>query len=42
MPCVDHDAGVSVKIHNTYIRYLLLMMVEVQYYEGVEARIEEI
>lgn len=32
----------SIKIHNTYIRYLLPMMVEVQYYEGVEARIEEI
>ena len=32
----------TIKIHNTYIRYLLPMMVEVQYYEGVEARIEEI
>jgi hypothetical protein len=32
----------TIKIHNSYIRYLLPMMVEVQYYEGVEARIEEI
>jgi hypothetical protein len=31
-----------IRIHNTYIRYLLPMMVEVQFYEGVEARLEEI
>ena len=32
----------SIRIHNAYIRYLLPLMVEVQYYEGVEARVEEI
>ena len=31
-----------IKIHNSYIRYLLPMMVEVQYYEGVEVQIQEI
>lgn len=28
----------TIRIHNTYIRYLLPLMVEVQFYEGVEAR----
>src|SRR5262249_37667268 len=32
----------SIRIHNAYIRYLLPLMVEVQYYEGVVARLEEI
>jgi hypothetical protein len=32
----------SIRIHNAYIRYLLPLMVEVQYYEGVEARFDEI
>lgn len=32
----------AIKIHNTYIRYLLPLMVEVQYYEGIEAQVEEI
>ena len=32
----------SIRIHNAYVRYLLPLMVEVQYYEGVEARLEEI
>jgi hypothetical protein len=27
----------TIRIHNAYIRYLLPLMVEVQYYEGVEA-----
>jgi hypothetical protein len=31
-----------IRIHNAYVRYLLPMMVEVQYYEGVEARLDEI
>jgi hypothetical protein len=26
----------TIRIHNTYVRYLLPLMVEVQYYEGVE------
>jgi hypothetical protein len=32
----------SIRIHNAYLRYLLPLKVEVQYYEGIEARIEEI
>jgi hypothetical protein len=35
---IDHaveDYG-TIRIHNTYIRYLLPLMVEVQFYEGVE------
>lgn len=32
----------SIRIHNAYVRYLLPLMVEVQYYEGVEAHLEEI
>jgi hypothetical protein len=32
----------TIRIHNAYIRYLLPLMVEVQYYEGVEARLDEI
>lgn len=32
----------SIRIHNAYIRYLLPLMVEVQYYEGVEAQLREI
>ena len=32
----------SIKIHNSYIRYLLPMMVEVQFYEGVEVQLDEI
>ncbi len=31
-----------IPIHNAYVRYLLPLMVEVQYYEGVEARLDEI
>ena len=31
-----------IRIHNAYVRYLLPLMVEVQYYEGVEARLEEV
>jgi hypothetical protein len=31
-----------IRIHNSYIRYLLPLMVEVQYYEGVEARLDTI
>ena len=31
-----------IRIHNAYVRYLLPLMVEVQYYEGVEARLDEI
>jgi hypothetical protein len=34
-PAVE-DYG-TIRIHNTYIRYLLPLMVEVQFYEGVEA-----
>jgi hypothetical protein len=29
----------SIRIHNTYIRYLLPLTVEVQFYEGVEVRL---
>jgi catechol 2,3-dioxygenase-like lactoylglutathione lyase family enzyme len=32
----------TIRIHNAYIRYLLPLMVEVQYYEGVEAQVDEI
>ena len=32
----------SIRIHNAYIRYLLPLMVEVQYYDGVEVRLNEI
>jgi len=32
----------TIRIHNAYIRYLLPLMVEVQYYEGVEAYLHEI
>ena len=49
----EHDPAVEIteiavedygpiRIHNSYIRYLLPLMVEVQFYEGVEARIEEL
>ncbi len=31
----------TIRIHNAYIRYLLPLMVEVQYYEGVEANPDE-
>jgi len=31
-----------IRIHNAYIRYQLPLMVEVQYYEGVEAHVDEI
>jgi hypothetical protein len=31
----------TIRIHNAYVRYLLPLMVEVQFYEGVEARIKE-
>ena len=31
-----------IHIFNAYVRYLLPLMVEVQYYEGVEARLDEI
>jgi len=32
----------TIRIHNAYIRYLLPLMVEVQFYEGIEARAEDI
>ena len=32
----------SIRIHNAYLRYGLPLMVEVQYYEGVEVQIEEL
>lgn len=32
----------TIRIHNAYIRYLLPLMVEVQYYDGIEARLDEI
>ena len=35
-PLCSEDYG-TIKIRNTYVRYLLPMMVEVQFYEGVEA-----
>jgi len=28
----------TIRVHNTYIRYLLPLMVEVQFYEGIEVR----
>jgi catechol 2,3-dioxygenase-like lactoylglutathione lyase family enzyme len=31
--CEDYG---TIRIHNSYIRYLLPLMVEVQYYEGIE------
>ena len=31
-----------IRIHNAYVRYFLPLMVEVQYYEGVEAHVDEI
>jgi hypothetical protein len=31
-----------IRIHNAYVRYLLPLMVEVQYYEGIEVRLDEI
>ena len=41
VPITVEEYG-SIRIHNAYIRYLLPLMVEVQYYEGVEAHLEEI
>ena len=32
----------TIRVHNAYIRYLLPLMVEVQFYEGIEARAEDI
>ena len=32
----------TIRIYNAYIRYLLPLTVEVQYYEGIEVRIEEV
>ncbi len=32
----------TIRIHNAYIRSLLPLMLEVQYYEGVEARLDEV
>jgi hypothetical protein len=32
----------TIRIHNVYIRYLLPLSVEVQFYEGVEVQVEEI
>jgi hypothetical protein len=32
----------TIRIHNAYIRYLLPLMVEVQYYEGVEVQLEDV
>ena len=32
----------SIRIYNAYVRYLLPLMVEVQFYEGVEVQLEEI
>ena len=40
-PVTQEDYG-PIRIFNTYIRYLLPLKVEVQYYEGVEAHVEEI
>jgi hypothetical protein len=31
----------SIRIHNAYLRYLLPLMVEVQFYEGVDAHSDE-
>jgi hypothetical protein len=49
----EHDPAVEIteiaiedygpiRIHNVYVRYLLPLMVEVQFYEGVEAQVEDI
>lgn len=49
----EHDPAVEIvdiaiedygpiRIYNTYVRYLLPLMVEVQFYEGIEAQIENI
>lgn len=49
----EHDPAVEItditiedygpiRIYNAYVRYLLPLMVEVQYYEGIEVQIEEI
>ena len=32
----------TIRIHNAYVRYLLPLMVEVQYYEGVEVHLDAI
>ena len=32
----------EIRIHNAYVRYLLPLMVEVQFYEGVEAQVEDV
>jgi catechol 2,3-dioxygenase-like lactoylglutathione lyase family enzyme len=37
----QEDYG-SIRIHNAYIRYLLPLKVEVQFYEGVEAHVEDV
>jgi hypothetical protein len=34
-PTVVEDFG-TIRLHNVYVRYLLPLMIEVQYYEGVE------
>jgi hypothetical protein len=39
---VDREDYGSIRIYNAYIRYLLPLMVEVQYYEGVEAHVEAV
>ena len=36
-PTVVEDFG-TIRLHNVYVRYLLPLMIEVQYYEGVEVR----
>jgi|SRR6185369_5380069 len=36
-PISVEDYG-TIRIHNTYIRYLLPLMIEVQFYEGIEVR----
>ena len=49
----EHDPAVEItdiaiedygpiRIHNVYVRYLLPLMVEVQFYEGVEVQIEDL
>ena len=49
----EHDPAVEIidiavedygpiRIHNAYVRYQLPLMVEVQFYEGVEVQIEEV
>lgn len=32
----------SIRIHNVYVRYLLPLMIEVQFYEGVEVELDEV